>query len=74
MDFYIEKARLSPQQLLIVNDKKFRLSNKEIQLHLEEELGIKHRENYISTIWNKAIKLIVEAVELNYDEFLCKDY
>lgn len=74
LDFYIEKARLSPQQLLIVNDKKFRLSNKEIQLHLEEELGIKHRENYISTIWNKAIKLIVEAVELNYDEFLCKDY
>lgn len=74
LDFYIEKANLSPQQLLIVQDKKLRLSNKAIGEHLKKELGIEHRENYISTIWNKAVRLIVEAVELNYDEFLCKDY
>ena len=74
LDFYIEKANLSDQQALIVRDKKFRFQNKEIRRHLEEELGISHRENYISTIWNKAIDLIIEAVELNYDEYLCKDY
>lgn len=74
IDFYISKANLSQQQRLIVEDKKFRFQNKEIKAHLEQELGISHRENYISTIWNKALDLIVEAVELNYDEFLCKDY
>ena len=74
LDFYIEKANLSDQQRLIVEDKKFRYQNKEIRVHLERELGISHRENYISTIWNKAIDLIIEALELNYDEYLCKDY
>lgn len=74
LDFYIDKANLSDQQLLIVNDKKFRIPNKEIREHLIKELGIEHRENYISTIWNKAVGLIAEAVELNYDEYLCKDY
>lgn len=74
LDFYISKANLSDQQLLIVNDKKFRIPNKDIREHLIKELGIEHRENYISTIWNKAVKLIAEAVELNYDEYLCKDY
>ena len=74
LDFYIDKANLSDQQRLIVEDKKFRYQNRDIRLHLEQELGISHRENYISTIWNKAIDLIIEAVELNYDEYLCKDY
>lgn len=74
LDFYIEKANLSDQQRLIVEDKKFRYQNRDIRRHLEQELGISHRENYISTIWNKAIDLIIEAVELNYDEYLCKDY
>lgn len=74
LDFYIDKANLSDQQRLIVEDKKFRFQNREIRVHLEKELGISHRENYISTIWNKAIDLIIEAVELNYDEYLCKDY
>jgi hypothetical protein len=37
-------------------------------------LGIYHKENYISTIWNKAVGLIAAAAELNYDEYLCKDY
>lgn len=74
LDFYIEKANLSEQQMLIVNDKKYKIPNKSIREHLIDELGIEHRENYISTIWNKAVGLIVEAVELNYDEFLCKDY
>lgn len=74
LDFYIDKANLSDQQRLIVEDKKFRFQNREIRAHLEKELGISHRENYISTIWNKAIDLIIEAVELNYDEYLCKDY
>jgi hypothetical protein len=41
---------------------------------LIDELGISHKENYISTIWNKTVKLIVAAAELNYDEWLCKDY
>lgn len=74
LDFYIEKANLSEQQALIIRDKKQRCPNKEIAKHLMDELGIYHQENYISTIWNKTIILIAEAVELNYDEFLCKDY
>ena len=74
LDFYIEKANLSEQQRLIVEDKKCQKMNKEIKEHLEKELGISHQENYISTIWSKAIGKIIEAVELNYDEWLCKDY
>lgn len=74
LDFYIDKARLSEQQLLIIRDKKLRCPNKEIAQHLQEELGIYHQENYISTIWNKCTKLIAEAVELNYDEYLCRNY
>ena len=74
LDFYIDKARLSEQQLLIIRDKKNRCPNKEIAQHLHDELGIYHQENYISTIWNKCTKLIAEAVELNYDEFLCRNY
>ena len=42
---------------------------------MEDQLdAAKHRENYISTIWNKAVRKIKDAVELNYDEWLCKDY
>lgn len=74
LDFYIEKAKLSEQQRLIVDGKKRGLSNKEIRVELNEQLGIDHQVNYISTIWKKAVGLIVEAVELNYDEYLCKDY
>ena len=60
--------------MLIVQDKKMRILNKDIQKHLQDELGIYHQENYISTIWNKICAQIVEAVELNYDEWLMKDY
>lgn len=74
LDFYIDKANLSDQQKLIVECKKYRTPNKGIRERLIAELGIEHRENYISTIWNKAVGLIAEAVELNYDEYLCKDY
>lgn len=74
LDFYIEKANLSPQQLLIVNDKKIRMSNKEIGKHLKKELDIAHQENYISTIWNKITQQIAAAAELNYDEWLNKDF
>ena len=74
LDFYIEKANLSEQQRFIVDCKKIRMPNKDIAAALLKEMGIYHQENYISTIWNKCVKLIVEAVELNYDEFLCKDY
>lgn len=74
LDFYIEKANLSEQQALIVRDKKKRCPNKEIAKHLMDELGIYHQENYISTIWNKSVILIAEAVELNYDEYLCRNY
>lgn len=74
LDFYIQKANLSEQQMLIIRDKKLRFPNKDIAQHLHDELGIYHQENYISTIWNKCTKLIVEAVELNYDEVLCKNY
>lgn len=74
LDFYIDKANLSEQQKLIVEDKKLRLSNQTISNHLQESLGIYHQENYVSTIWNKCCELIAAAAELNYDEFLCKDY
>ena len=74
LDFYIEKAGLSPQQRLIVELKKNQTPNKQICEELQSQLGISHRENYISTIWNKAVRKIKDAVELNYDEWLCKDY
>lgn len=74
LDFYIEKANLSEQQKLIVRDKKLRTLNKEIAHHLQEELGIYHQENYISTIWNKVVQQIADAAELNYDEWLAKDF
>jgi len=70
LDFYIEKAELSPQQLLIVRDKKLRVPNKEIKEHLDKELGIYHQENYISTIWNKITQLIADSALLNYDEWV----
>lgn len=74
LDFYIEKANLNEQQKLIVRDKKLRLLNKEIAKHLMEELGIYHQENYISTIWNKITQQIADAAQLNYDEWLSKDF
>lgn len=74
LDYYIEKANLSEQQLLIVEGKKRRLLNKDICKQLMDELGIYHQENYVSTIWNKVTKLISEAAELNYDEWCCKNY
>lgn len=74
LDFYIDKANLSEQQELIVECKKRGLLNKEIAQVVNQEMGIFHQENYISTIWNKAVKLITEAVELNFDEFICRNY
>lgn len=74
LDFYIEKANLNEQQMLIVRDKKLRLLNRNIAHHLQEELGIYHQENYISTIWNKICQQIADAAELNYDEWLNKDF
>ena len=74
LDFYIKKAHLSEQQQFIVDCKKFRMPNKDIAAALLREKNIYHQENYISTIWNRCVKLIVEAVELSFDEFLMKDY
>lgn len=74
LDYYVEKAGLSAQQRLIVEEKKLRKPNKEIALSLREKLGVKHQENYVSTIWGKAVALIVAAAELNYDEWLCRNY
>ena len=74
LDFYIEKANLNEQQQLIVRDKKLRLLNREISNNLQKELGIYHQENYVSTIWNKITQLIADAAELNYDEWISKDY
>lgn len=74
LDYYIEKANLSEQQMLIVEGKKKRLLNKEICEQLMEKLGIYHQENYVSTIWNKVTQLIADAAELSYDEWCCKSY
>ena len=74
LDYYIEKANLSEQQMLIVEGKKRRLLNKEICQELMDKLGIYHQENYISTIWNKVCQLIADAADLSYDEWCCKDY
>lgn len=74
LDYYIELAHLSPQQSLIVDCKKQKMAIKDIQMTLEQNLGIHHQENYISTIWNKVVKRICNAANLNYDEWLCKDY
>lgn len=74
LDYYIEKANLSEQQLLIVEGKKKRLLNKEICRQLMDQLGIYHQENYVSTIWNKVCQLIADAADLHYDEWCCKDF
>ena len=74
LDFYIEKANLSEQQKFIIECKKFRMPNKDIAAALHSALGLNHQENYISTIWNKSLKLIAEAVELNWDEYLDRNY
>lgn len=74
LDFYIEKANLNEQQMLIIRDKKLRLLNRDIAKHLLDELGIYHQENYISTIWNKMTQQIADAAELNYDEWLNRNY
>lgn len=74
LDFYIDKANLNEQQMLILEGKKQRLLNKEICRRLMSELGIYHQENYVSTIWNKITQLIADAADLNYDEWCCKDY
>lgn len=73
-DIYQELTELTDQQILILEGKKKGLSNKEIQKQLQEELGIFHQVNYISTIYLKLINKIIESVELNYDEWLAKDY
>lgn len=74
LDFYIEKANLNEQQMLILDGKKRRLLNRDICRELQEKLGIYHQENYVSTIWNKICGLIAGAAELNYDEWCCKNY
>lgn len=73
-NIYQNLAQLSDQQVLILEGKKQGLSNKEIQDELQKELGIFHQVNYISTIFLKTIGKIQEAVELNFDEWLAKDY
>ena len=73
-EIYQNLTELSEQQVLILEGKKEGKSNKEIQAQLQEELGIFHQVNYISTIYLKIINKIIESVELNYDEWLAKDY
>lgn len=74
LDFYVEKADLTDQQLAIIELKKQRFLNKDISDKLYETLGVRHQENYISTIWSKCVQAIVDAAALNYDEWLSKDY
>lgn len=74
LDFYIEKANLSEQQKFIVECKKKRMLNKDICLALKKELGISHKENYVSTIWNRVCGLIADAADLNYDEWCCQNF
>lgn len=74
LDFYIEKAKLTDQQRLIIEGKKSGMSNKEIQWLLEEKLNVYHQENYVSTLWCKAVRKINAAAVLNYDEWLFKDF
>lgn len=73
-DIYQNLTELSEQQALILEGKKKGKSNKEIQAELQDKLGIFHQVNYISTIYLKIINKIIESVELNYDEWLAKDY
>lgn len=74
LDFYSRKANFSQQEQLIYELKKHRTNNKEIVEELKSQLNIKHGENYISTIWrNKICEGIVEAAELNYDEYMMRN-
>lgn len=73
-EIYQNLTPLSEQQVIILEGKKGGKSNKEIQAELQEKLGIFHQVNYISTIYLKLINKIIESVELNYDEWLAKDY
>lgn len=73
-EIYQNLTPLSEQQIIILEGKKGGKSNKEIQAELQEKLGIFHQVNYISTIYLKLINKIIESVELNFDEWLAKDY
>lgn len=73
-NIYQNLTELSEQQIIILEGKKKGWSNKEIQAELQEKLGIFHQVNYISTIYLKVVAKIIESVELNFDEWLAKDY
>ncbi len=73
-EIYQKMANLSPQQEFILELKKQQKCNKDIQDQLVKQLGIFHQTNYISTIYVKTLDKIIQAVELNYDEWLAKDY
>jgi hypothetical protein len=75
LDFYFEQSNPSEQEKIIFRLKKERHSNKEIVDQIKRELGVTHQENYISTLWrNRICDGIVAAAELNYDEWLCRNY
>lgn len=71
LDFYRLRANLSPSYERILDLKIKRLTNAKIAQMINEEFGLHHTENYISTIYcRKICEAIAEAAQLNYDGYL----
>lgn len=59
LDYYLGKAELSADLLMIMDMKVQGYSNKDIANRVEEELGVQYKENYVSTVYTKRV---VEAI------------
>lgn len=71
LNFYRGKANLSPSYERILDLKIKRLTNARIAELVNEEFGLHHTENYISTIYcRKICEAIAEAAQLNYEGYL----
>lgn len=71
LDFYAAGAELSEVKQFILNAKKSKLSNEEIQKEVNKKFNLTHTANYISTIWKQNIcGEISEYAQLHYDYYL----
>lgn len=69
LDFYREKAALSPVYDAILAQKLARIPNAKIRTSINQQFGKTYNENYISTIFHqKVVPAIVDAARLHREE------
>lgn len=74
LDFYTERANLSDSKKVILECKKQKIQNEVIRKKLNEEFGLTHSANYISTIWKQKIcGDIAAAAQLHFDYYLNRE-